>query len=111
MVRYLTMIGRTVRPEVSKDERGRRGLFAVKMHSLDNLFYVIIKLNNLNCKIPPAPPLRKGGRPLWLAISSSFPLLQRGMEGDFHARGRQHFSVMNVYELIKLNGFVKSPQT
>ena len=49
----------------------------------------------------PRPPFSKGGRPLWLAISSSFPLLQRGMEGDFHARGRQHFSVMNVYEGIK----------
>jgi hypothetical protein len=24
------------------------------------------------------------------------------MEGDFHARGRQHFSVMNVYECINV---------
>ena len=29
----------------------------------------------------PRPPFSKGGRPLWLAISSSIPLLQRGMEG------------------------------
>ena len=28
MVRYLTMIGRSVRPEVSKDERGRRRVIA-----------------------------------------------------------------------------------
>ena len=48
----------------------------------------------------PRPPFSKGGRPLWLAIPSSFPLLQRGMEGDFHARGRQHFSVMNVYKAV-----------
>jgi len=52
----------------------------------------------------PQPPFAKGGRPLWLAVSSCFPLLQRGMEGDFHARGRQHFSVMNVYETINVWG-------
>ena len=71
----------------------------MKMHGLDTLFYVRIKLNDLKYEIPPAPLLERG-RPLWVAISSSFPLLQRGMEGDFHARGRQHFSVMNVYESI-----------
>ena len=54
----------------------------------------------------PRPPFSKGGRPLWVVISSSFPLLQRGMEGDFHARGRQHFSVMNVYDAIIFRGFV-----
>jgi len=26
------------------------------------------------------------------------------MEGDFHARGRQDFSVMNVYEFIRVEG-------
>jgi hypothetical protein len=87
MVRYLTMIGRTVRPEVSKDERGRRGLFAVKMHSLDNLFYVIIKLNDLNCEIPPGPPLRKGGRPLWLAFPSASPFCKGGWRGIFMLGG------------------------
>ena len=50
----------------------------------------------------PRPPFSKGGRPLWVAISSSFPLLQRGMEGDFHARGRQDRSVMSVYERINI---------
>jgi hypothetical protein len=48
----------------------------------------------------PLPPFAKGGRPFWLAIPSSFPLLQRGMEGDSYARGRQDFSVMNVYEAV-----------
>ena len=80
------------------------GLFAVKMHGLDTLFYVRIKLNDLSCEIPPAPLLERG-RPLWVAISS-IPLLQRGMEGDFHARGRQDFSVMNVYEGIKFGCFI-----
>ena len=55
----------------------------------------------------PPPPFSKGGRPLWLAIPSSFPLLQRGMEGDFHARGRQDFSVMNVYEAVTASSFQK----
>ena len=53
----------------------------------------------------PQPPFAKGGRPLWLAVSSCFPLLQRGMEGDFHSRGRQHFSVMTVYEAVKTEFF------
>jgi hypothetical protein len=26
------------------------------------------------------------------------------MEGDFHARGRQHFSVMNVHEAVTIEG-------
>jgi len=56
----------------------------------------------------PPPPFSKGGRPPWFAVCSNFPLLKRGIEGDFHARGRQHFSVMNVYETVKLDGPVKS---
>ena len=36
------------------------GLFAVKMHSLDTLFYVRIKLNDLIYEIPPAPLFEKG---------------------------------------------------
>ena len=30
------------------------------------------------------------------------------MEGDFYARGRQDFSVMNVYEAIKIDDFLRS---
>jgi hypothetical protein len=48
----------------------------------------------------PRPPFSKGGRPLWLAISSRFPLLQRGMEGDFHAGVATNIQVMSVYEFI-----------
>jgi len=57
----------------------------------------------------PRPPFSKGGRPLWLAISSSFPLLQRGMEacpplvGGFSCVGATNIRVMSVYETINTN--------
>ena len=65
----------------------------------------------------PRPPFSKGGRPLWLAISSSFLLLQRGMEacpplvGGFSCVGATNIQIMSVYESIKIDVLVMSQGT
>jgi len=53
-------------------------------------------------KIPLNPPLQKGEAGGNSDPKKFPPLSERGARGDFHARGRQHFSVMNVYETIKV---------
>ena len=82
------------------------GFFAVKMHSLDTLFYVRIKLNDLRCEIPPAPlfergetslarhflhpPFAKGGDLFGSPFPPASPFCKGGWRGIFMRGGDQH---------------------
>ena len=82
-------------------EKGIFGLFAVKMHSLDTLFYVRIKLNDLRCEIPPAPLFERGET----ALDRHFlqlPPFAKGDGGGFSCVGATNIQVMSVYESINL---------
>ena len=74
-------------------------LFAVKMHSLDNLFYVRIKLNYLNREIPPAPLFERGETSL-VRLFLQLPPFAKGDGGGFSCVGATDIQVMNVYERI-----------
>jgi hypothetical protein len=75
-------------------------LFAVKMHSLDTLFYVRIKLNHLRCEIPPAPLFERGETSLARHFLQH-PPFAKGDGGGFSCVGATNVQVMSVYECIK----------
>ena len=82
------------------------------MHSLDALFYVKIKLNDLRCEIPPAPLFERGETSLARHFLQHPPFAKRldlsspkvGMEacpplvGGFSCVGATNIQVMSVYE-------------
>ena len=74
--------------------------FAVKMHNLDTLFYVRIKLNYLRCEIPPAPLFERGETSLARHFLQ-LPPFAKGDGGGFSCVGATNIQVMNVYESIK----------
>ena len=78
------------------------GLFAVKMHSLDTLFYVRIKLNDIRCEIPPAPLFERGETSLARHFLR-LPPFAKGDGGGFSCVGATNIQVMSVYETIKLH--------
>jgi hypothetical protein len=76
-------------------------LFAVKMHSLDTLFYVRIKLNDLRYEIPPASLFERGETSLARHFLQ-LPPFAKGDGGGFSCVGATNIQVMNVYEAIKV---------
>jgi hypothetical protein len=78
------------------------------MHSLDALFYVRIKLNDLRCEIPPAPLFERGETSLARHFLQ-LPPFAKGDGGGFSCVGATNIQVMSVYEAIKFDAFVKSP--
>ena len=76
------------------------GLFAVKMHSLDTLFYIRIKLNDLRCEIPPAPLFERGETSLGRHFLQ-LPPFAKGDGGGFSCVGATNIQVMSVYESVK----------
>jgi hypothetical protein len=84
-------------------------LFTVKMYSLDTLFYVRIKLNYLNCEIPPAPLFERGETSLAHHFLQ-LPPFAKGDGGGFSCVGATNIQVMIVYEriIIKISEFILS---
>jgi hypothetical protein len=76
-------------------------LFAVKMHSLDTLFYVRIKLNDFNCEIPPAPLFERGETSLARHFLQ-LPPFAKGDGGGFSCGGATKIQVMSVYEAVNV---------
>jgi len=74
---------------------------AVKMHSLDTLFYVRIKLNDLSCEIPPAPLFERGETSLARHFLQ-LPPFAKGDGGGFSCVGATDIQVMSVYEAINI---------
>jgi hypothetical protein len=85
-------------------QKGLFGLFAVKMHSFDTLFYVRIKLNDLRCEIPPAPLFERGETSLARPFLQ-LPPFAKGDGGGFSYGGATNIQVMNVYEAFTLAYF------
>ena len=83
------------------------GLFAVQMYSLDTLFYVPIKLNDLRCEIPPAPLFERGESFLARHFLQP-PPFAKGDGGGFSCVGATDIQVMSVYERIKIDHLVLS---
>ena len=77
------------------------------MHSLDNLFYIRIKLNDLNRQIPPTPLFERGETSLARHFLQ-LPPFAKGDGGGFSCVGVTKTLVMNVYEGIIIDEFVKS---
>ena len=71
------------------------------MHSLDTLFYVRIKLNDLRCEIPPAPLFERGETSLARHFLQ-LPPFAKGDGGGFSCVGATNIRVMSVYECITL---------
>ena len=69
------------------------------MHSLDTLFYVRIKLNDLSCEIPPAPLFERGETSLARHFLQ-LPPFAKGDGGGFSCVGATNIQVMSVYESI-----------
>jgi hypothetical protein len=80
------------------------GFFAVKMHSLDTLFYVRIKLNDLRYEIPPAPLFERGETSLGRHFLQ-LPPFAKGDGGGFSCVGETNIQIMSVYEAVKLESF------
>ena len=81
-------------------EKGVSLLFAVKMHSLDTIFYVRVKLNDLRCEIPPAPLFERGETSLGRHFLQLPPFAKED-GGGFSCGGATNIQVMSVYEPIK----------
>ena len=70
------------------------------MHSLDTLFYVRIKLNDLRREIPPGPLFERGETSLARDFLQ-LPPFAKGDEKGFSCGGATNIQVMRVYEPIK----------